>query len=80
MEKKYKNEVILLGKKIKALIVEKNLTVMNVAHDANLDATNLRKYIRGSQEMKVTTLIRIASALNVSTSELLDDLLSKKKN
>lgn len=78
METKQKVEVILLGKKIKALIVEKNLTVMNVAHDANLDATNLRKYIRGSQEMKVTTLIRIASALNVSTSELLDDLKPKK--
>ncbi len=78
MEAKQKIEVILLGKKIKALIVEKNLTVMNVAHDANLDATNLRKYIRGSQEMKVTTLIRIAAALNVSTSELLDDLLKYK--
>ena len=80
MGTKQKNEVLLLGKKIKALIVEKNLTVMNVAHDANLDATNLRKYIRGSQEMKVTTLIRIASALNVSTGELLDDLKPKKED
>lgn len=79
MEKKQKNEVILLGKKIKAIIVEKNLTVMNVAHDSNLDATNLRKYIRGVQEMKVTTLIRIANALNVSSSELLDDLKPKKE-
>ena len=52
---------------------------MNVAHDANLDATNLRKYIRGTQEMKITTLIRIASALDVSTAELLDDLLKPKK-
>lgn len=78
MEKKQKNEVILLGKKIKAIIVEKNLTVMNVAHDSNLDATNLRKYLRGVQEMKVTTLIRIATALNVSTGELLDDLKPKK--
>lgn len=79
MEKKQKNEVILLGKKIKAIIVEKNLTVMNVAHDSNLDATNLRKYLRGVQEMKVTTLIRIANALNVSASELLDDLKPKKE-
>jgi transcriptional regulator with XRE-family HTH domain len=80
MESKQKKEVILLGKKIKALIVEKKLTVMNVAHDANLDATNLRKYIRGTQEMKVTTLIRVAYALNVSTAELLDDLKPKKGN
>lgn len=78
MKTEPKNEVILLGKKIKSIIVEKNLTVMHVAHDANLDATNLRKYLRGVQEMKVTTLIRIASALNVSTSELLDDLKPKK--
>lgn len=79
METKQKKEVILLGKKIKSLIVEKKLTVMNVAHDANLDATNLRKYIRGTQEMKITTLIRIASALDVSTADLLDDLLKPKK-
>jgi transcriptional regulator with XRE-family HTH domain len=52
---------------------------MNVAHDANLDATNLRKYMRGVQEMKITTLIRIASALDVSTAELLDFLKPKKE-
>jgi transcriptional regulator with XRE-family HTH domain len=79
MEIKQKKEVILLGKKIKSLIVEKKLTVMNVAHDANLDATNLRKYMRGVQEMKITTLIRIASALDVSTAELLDFLKPKKE-
>jgi len=52
---------------------------MDVAHDANLDATNLRKYIRGSQEMKITTALRIASALGVTAGELLNELVTKKE-
>lgn len=79
METKHKNEVIELGRRIKAIIVEKKLKIMNVAHDANLDSTNFRKYIRGSQEMKITTLLRIASALGVTASELISGLETKKE-
>ena len=79
METNPKKEVLELGRRIKALIVGKNLKVMNVAHDANLDSTNFRKYIRGSQEMKITTLLRIASALGVTAAELLEGLEIKKE-
>lgn len=79
MEENRKKEIIELGERIKNLIKEKNLKVMNVAHDANLDSTNLRKYIRGTQDMRYTTLLRIANAIGVSPSELLIGLEIKKE-
>ena len=65
-------EVIALGKRIEKVIREKELKTREVAHDANLDVENLRKYIKGRQEMKVTTLLKIARALEVKAGELLD--------
>ncbi len=73
-KKDVSSSVVELGKKIKSVIVEKQLRVMDVAHDANLDPNNLRKYLRGSQEMKIGTLLRIAKALDISASELIEDL------
>lgn len=66
-------DVIILGKRIEFLIKAKVLKPREVAHDANLDVENLRKYIKGKQEMKVTTMLKIAKALNVSVSELFED-------
>lgn len=64
-------EVIELGKCIESIIKSKNLKTRNVAFDADLDVENLRKYIKGRQEMKITTLLRIAKALSVNPCELL---------
>lgn len=80
MDESRKNEIIQLGERIKKLIADKNLKVMNVAHDANLDSTNLRKYIRGTQDMRYTTLLRIAGAIGVSPSELLEGLKTIKED
>lgn len=67
------DDVIILGKRIEFLIKAKELKPREVAHDANLDVENLRKYIKGKQEMKVSTMLKIAKALNVSVSELFQD-------
>lgn len=67
-------EVILLGLKIEELINAKGLKKREVAHDADMDVENLRKYIKGKQEMKISTLIKITRALNVSIDELFDFL------
>ena len=66
--------VIELGNRIKDIIKEKNLMSKNVAYDAGLDVENLRKYIKGIQEMKITTMLKIASALEVEPSELIKGL------
>ena len=75
MERKRKNVmpevVFLLGERIKMIIEQKGLKQRNVAHDAGMDVENLRKYIKGQQEMKVSTLLRISEALKISVSELL---------
>ncbi|MBE7443690.1 MAG: helix-turn-helix transcriptional regulator [Flavobacteriales bacterium] len=62
-------EIINLGVKIQLLIKEKGLKQRDVAHDADLDVENLRKYLKGKQEMKVSTLLKIANALNVKVEE-----------
>lgn len=44
----------------------------DVAHDAGLDVENLRKYIKGSQEMKISTMLKIVNALNITVAELFE--------
>jgi transcriptional regulator with XRE-family HTH domain len=63
-------EIISLGKRIEELIKSKGLKTREVAHDADLDVENLRKYMKGKQEMKISTMLKIARALNVSIEEL----------
>ena len=82
MEKANKNTtpdiVIQLGERIKNTIVKNNLRQREVAHDAGLDVENLRKYIKGTQQMKISTLVRIAEALNMTASQLIDGLPKQK--
>ena len=63
-------EVIALGERIGSIIKEKNLKTREVAHEADMDVENLRKYIKGRQEMKVSTMLKIAKTLEVSVGEL----------
>lgn len=63
-------EVILLGKRIEELIKSKKLKTREVAHDADMDVENLRKYIKGKQEMKISTMLKITRSLGVSVAEL----------
>ncbi|GAA3771531.1 helix-turn-helix transcriptional regulator [Flavobacterium ginsengiterrae] len=63
-----------LGIKIKDIIESNQLKQREVAHDAEMDVENLRKYIKGSQEMKISTLFKIAQALQVHPSELIKNL------
>ena len=62
--------VIDVGLKINQIIIEKKFKQRNVAHDAGLDVENLRKYIKGKQEMKISTMIRIVEALEISVKDL----------
>lgn len=63
-----------LGIKIKDTIETNQLKQREVAHDAGLDVENLRKYIKGSQEMKISTFFKIAQSLKVHPSDLIKDL------
>lgn len=63
-------DILLLGKRIADIIKEKGLKTREVAHDADMDVENLRKYIKGKQEMKITTMIKISKSLGVTVAEL----------
>jgi len=67
-------EVLLLGKRIEEIIKEKGLKTREVAHDADMDVENLRKYIKGKQEMKISTMLKISKSLGVKVNELFDFL------
>lgn len=69
-----RQEIILLGNRIEDIIKEKGLKTREVAHNANMDVENLRKYIKGRQEMKVSTMLKIATALGVKAEVLVKDL------
>jgi len=73
-----KQEIFLLGNRIEKIIKEKGLKTREVAHDADMDVENLRKYIKGKQEMKIGTMLKIAFALNVEATELIKDLKINK--
>ncbi|MFC7445690.1 helix-turn-helix domain-containing protein [Mesoflavibacter profundi] len=70
-----KNEVSLfcieLGKHLRTLRKERGLSIEEIAFKAEIDAQNLRKYELGRQEMKISMLKRIATAFDLTTSELL---------
>jgi transcriptional regulator with XRE-family HTH domain len=63
-------DIITLGKRIEEIIKTKGLKTREVAHDADLDVENLRKYIKGKQEMKVSTMLKIAKSLGVTVADL----------
>lgn len=63
-----------LGIKIKDIIDEKEVKQREVAHDAEMDIETLRKYIKGYQEMKISTLFKIAKALKINPGDLIKDL------
>ena len=62
--------VIDVGTRINQIIIEKKFKQRNVAHDAGLDVENLRKYIKGKQEMKISTMMRIVEALEIDVQDL----------
>jgi len=70
--------IIDLGNRINEIIKQNNFKQKDVAYDANMDVENLRKYIKGTQEMKVSTMLKIANALSIEASELIKDLKINK--
>ena len=65
---------ILLGKHIRKLRENENISIEEVAYKAGVDSQNLRKYELGKQEMKVSMLKRIAEAFGITVSELVAEI------
>ncbi len=66
-----KQAIINLGKRIKFLRNNKNMTQMDLAALVNMDASAIRRYESGKVEMGFTTLIKFAEALDVSVNNMI---------
>ena len=64
-------DIIKLGERIQTLMKKSGMKPVDLAAAAGIETQNLRKYLHGKQEMKVTTLIKVAIALEVQPSALL---------
>lgn len=62
--------IIDLGNRINEIIKQNNFKQKDIAHDAGLDVENLRKYLKGTQEMKVSTMLKIVEALKIEVKDL----------
>ena len=65
-------EVVKFGKRVKKLRLERKMSQMDVGAALNIDRENVRKYERGLQEPKLSTVIKFAKVFNVSFDELLN--------
>lgn len=64
---------LALGNRIRELRIEKGVSVAEIAFKAGIDSQNLRKYELGKQEMKISMLVRIAEAFEVSVNDVFND-------
>ncbi|MGY5352001.1 helix-turn-helix domain-containing protein [Wenyingzhuangia sp. IMCC45533] len=55
------------------------ISIKEIAFKAEVNTQNLRKYELGKQEMRIRMLKRVATAFDISTSELLSFDIFKKK-
>ena len=62
-----------LGKKIKLVRVEKDMSQSDLAQSANIDSSHVGKIERGELNITVVTLFRLAEALGCSPSVLLPE-------
>ena len=65
---------IAFGRRLRQLRVERGLTQEQVAERADVHATFISNVERGYSSPTLDTLIRIAAAINVRASELIDGL------
>lgn len=65
-------EVIKFGKRIKELRLQRKMSQMDVGAAMNIDRENVRKYEKGLQEPKLSTVLRFAEVFKVSYDDLLD--------
>jgi transcriptional regulator with XRE-family HTH domain len=71
-KKPISEEVIKFGKRIKELRLERKLSQMDVGAALNIDRENIRKYEKGIQEPKLSTVIKFARVFDVTFNELLN--------
>ena len=63
--------VVLFGKRIKQLRTERKMSQMDVGAALGIDRENIRKYEKGLQEPKLSTIAKFAELFQVDFNNLL---------
>ena len=62
------------GQNVRGLRLERGWTQEDLAHEAGLAPVQVSRIERGKREIRLTTLLRLVSALEVPPTELLEGL------
>ncbi|KIX22274.1 hypothetical protein SY27_05215 [Flavobacterium sp. 316] len=62
---------MLFGKRIKQLRIERKMSQMDVGAALGIDRENIRKYEKGLQEPKLSTIVKFAELFQVDFNNLI---------
>lgn len=62
-----------IGRQVRTWRLRRHVSQAGLAQAAGINQASISNYEAGKRELRVSTLIRIADALNVRIDELLDD-------
>ncbi|MFV5700272.1 helix-turn-helix domain-containing protein [Flavobacterium sp. XS2P12] len=51
----------------------KNIKQRDVVYGTGLDVENLKKHIKGKQEIKISAMMKIVNSLNINGSDLFEE-------
>ena len=69
-EKRYKNELKTLGKRIREIRIEKKLIQLDLEIKSGISRGEISKIENGLKNLEFVTIVKLAEALNVSIFEL----------
>ncbi len=72
MEEQIQNELIELGKRIRFLRKNRNMTQIDLELATGINNADISRIESGSKNIELITLIKIAIALNVTMKELFE--------
>lgn len=67
--------VVLFGKRIKQLRLDRKMSQMDVGAALGIDRENIRKYEKGLQEPKLSTIVKFAELFEVDFNDLLKEMI-----
>ncbi|WP_298326208.1 helix-turn-helix transcriptional regulator [uncultured Dokdonia sp.] len=70
-KKEINAEVKRFGEKIREIRLKRQLSQMDVGANIGIDRENIRKYEKGLQEPRLSTIIKFAKAFEIDYNELL---------
>lgn len=65
---------VKFGLRIKELRIQNNLSQESLAHSADIDRTYIQSIEKGKRNISITTIEKLAGALNISIETLLKNL------